>query len=167
METGTKYVTDLYEREYVDGAPLAPQDHILAAVRRNPGRWVLVGFSIGGRAVRAPGVRMAFRYSAVTENVGGIRYTRTYIRTYAHDGSGVTQDQLNAEARLLPAPTFDMGMDDWVAKITLPRLDMSDGGFCWTQQELDDVTRLAMAALHGGRNLTKLPAWPVRKLSKE
>jgi len=154
-EQGTPYVVD--EPEVLDSMhPL--RQHINGALGRNPGRWVLVyagGSSSLGRE-KLEGVVTRVTRADLEEHDQGVVYHRTYIRIYAHDGSNADPLELAKQASSLPKPSFDMPLDMWIQRIKLPKIDMTDNGFNWTQEELDDATRLAMSALRQHVTLTNM-----------
>lgn len=154
-EGGTSYIADLIE--VLDSSRTLRQ-HVEASIKRNPGRWILV---YSGRnkdlsrqthanavthVTRLPGLRM-------TPNV---TYSRTHIRIYVHDGSNITPQEMAEQAELLPKPSFDVELNEWVSTLKLPRIDMTDNGFNWTQEELQNASNLAMTALYRGVPLNKI-----------
>lgn len=154
-ETGTSYVVD--EPEILDSThPL--RQHISGAVRRNPGRWVLVysGETPSLGREKFEGVFTHVTSAYLEERIQGVVYHRTYIRIYAHDGSNADPLELAEQAGSLPKPSFDMPLDMWIQRIKLPKIDMTDNGFNWTQEELDDATRLAMSALRQRMTLANM-----------
>lgn len=155
-EKGTPYITALRQPGR-DGVPFS--EHINAATARHPGRWVLVNAGIGNpkpSGALRPGVALHRKYFEVAQSVNNIGYTRNYVRIYAHDGSNIDPLELKRQADSLPKPTFDVPLDDWVKRLHLPQVDMTDGGFEWTFEELQSATNLAMFSLHSGKPLRNL-----------
>lgn len=143
QESGTPYVTDL--AGVLEGAKTL-RDHIYEALNRHPNRWVLVYFGQSGSLGRQehPGVRL--HSTCVAQ----------HYRIYARSTKDATPEQLDEEALLLPKPSFDMPSELWLARLQFPKIDMTDGGFNWTQEELDDATRVAMSALYQRESIHKM-----------
>lgn len=154
-ESGTSYIADLVDSLSNHNTL---RQHVMKAMKRHPGRWVLV-YSGANAAFSRQGFGSV---KAITKGIGsrqtvdGVVYYRRHVRIYAHDGSNTDPDVLAEQAENLPSPTFDVPLDMWVQRIRLPAIDMTDGGFNWTQQELDEATNAAMASLRQGVPLSQI-----------
>lgn len=165
-EGGTKYIVDLQDK--LDSQnPL--RQHINRSVTRHPGRWVLVFEGSGVGDVKLDGLLPGIITKNVRLRASSVetrRYTRTHVRIYAHDGSNTDPLELVKQADSLPGPSFEIPLDDWVLRLQLPYVDMTDGGFNWTQDELREATNLAMKSLHSGKSVTYLIGQKARKEKK-
>lgn len=142
-EGGTPYTTDL--AGVLDGAKTL-RDHVYEALKRHPDRWVLVYFGQSGSLGRQkhPGVRLHATCEA------------QHYRIYARSTKDATPEQLTEQASLLPKPSFDIPRELWLTRMQFPKIDMTDSGFNWTQEELDEATRLAMSALYQRESIHKM-----------
>lgn len=117
----------------------------LAWLREHPGQWGLI--YVGQQQFSVPSARVGFVTALHKRKVSDSSvYYRMYLRT-----NDVGPRQLKLERRALPTVTaHDMTTADQWALLRLPSVDMTDRGFLWTHEELDDATNVARAWLFEG-----------------
>lgn len=164
-EGGTTYVPDLVE---VLDSSRSLRQYIEVSIKRYPGRWILVysGYNTDLGRKKYDGAHVYVTRVNGLQTVGKVSYSRTHVRIYAHDGSNITPQEMAEQAKLLPKPSFDVELNEWVSRLKLPHIDMTDNGFNWTQEELQNASNLAMTALHRGVPLDKIIRLEVSQKAK-